>query len=83
MAVAPVPAPQPEQPTATNMPTAAVTPAPTPQPAPPAPAASSAPVGTRVGERVPAFTVTTLDGVRLTNADFQGKPYLLFYFATW
>ncbi|MSQ14115.1 MAG: hypothetical protein EXR47_08325 [Dehalococcoidia bacterium] len=58
-------------------------PTPTPQPTSPAPAASSVPVGTKVGQRVPAFTVITLDGVRLANVDFQGKPYLLFFFATW
>jgi hypothetical protein len=72
--------PAPAPPAPASAPTAAVAPVPVRQPAS---AASSAPVGTRVGERVPAFTVTTLDGVRLANADSQGKPYLLFFFATW
>lgn len=41
------------------------------------------PVGTRVGQRIPQFTATTLDGAKLTNADLKDKPYLLFFFASW
>jgi hypothetical protein len=52
----------------------------------PAAVPSSAPAlqaGTRIGSAVPEFTITTTSGARLTKADLQGKPYLLFFFATW
>ncbi len=38
---------------------------------------------TKVGQRVPAFTVTTLDGKTVSMADLKGKVVLINFFATW
>lgn len=45
----------------------------------------SVPQGPRVGERAPDFSLTTLDGRPLTSAELlaQGKPFILYFFATW
>ena len=42
-------------------------------------------IGLQVGQRAPAFTVTTLDGKPLGSADLlaQDKPFILYFFATW
>ena len=42
-------------------------------------------IGLQVGQRAPAFTVTTLDGKPLASADLlaQDKPFILYFFATW
>ena len=37
----------------------------------------------RVGEQVPAFELTDLDGRVWTAADFSGQPTVLFCFASW
>jgi len=37
----------------------------------------------RVGSMVPAFSVTTLDGQRLTRESLKGKVVLLDFWATW
>jgi thiol-disulfide isomerase/thioredoxin len=44
------------------------------------PARAGSPV---VGEPAPGFRVTTLDGTRLTLADFQGQVLILNFWATW
>jgi hypothetical protein len=43
------------------------------------------PVGLGVGQRPPSFTVNLPDGTQLTDGDLrgQGKPYILYFFATW
>jgi thiol-disulfide isomerase/thioredoxin len=38
---------------------------------------------TKVGQRVPDFTVTTLDGKLLKMSDLKGKVVLLDFFAIW
>jgi hypothetical protein len=46
--------------------------------------AASAETGTSPGQRAPDFQVTSLDGQSLTNSQVSGgKPYVLYYFATW
>lgn len=56
-------------------------------PAPPPiqePGSAPAEVGLSPGQRAPDFQVTTLDGQPLTNAQASGgKPYVLYFFATW
>ncbi len=49
-----------------------------------APKAGAA-TGVQVGQVVPPFSLTTLEGKPLTSADLQGqeKPYILYFFATW
>ena len=61
--------------------TAAV--APSPQPQTTAPQEPGIAVGNKVGNRAPDFRVTTFDGVTVTPADLKGKPYILYFFATW
>lgn len=88
-AAAPKPAPTPAPTAALAAPKLAATevPAAAAQPtAAPAPAQEpSAPVGLQVGQRAPAFTVTTLDGKPLSSAELlvQDKPFILYFFATW
>jgi len=36
-----------------------------------------------IGKPAPAFTLTNLDGSRLTNADLAGRPYVLNFWASW
>ena len=52
----------------------------TPGPQPP-----NVPTGLDKGQRAPAFTVTSLDGRQISDADLQaaGKPYILYFYATW
>jgi hypothetical protein len=42
-------------------------------------------IGIAVGERAPGFTVAALDGRSISDIDLQneGKPYILYYYATW
>ena len=49
-----------------------------------APKAGAA-TGVQVGQRVPTFNLTMLDGKPLSSADLQAqeKPYILYFFATW
>lgn len=49
-----------------------------------APKAGAA-TGVQVGQAVPPFSLTMLDGKPLTSADLQAqeKPYILYFFATW
>jgi len=39
--------------------------------------------GLTVGDVAPSFTVETLDGKKVSLADYQGKAVLLYYWATW
>jgi hypothetical protein len=43
------------------------------------------PVGLEIGQRGPDFTIDYTDGRPLLAADLRaaGKPYLLYFFATW
>jgi len=44
---------------------------------------SGAPVGLTVGDAAPNFTLTTLDGKRVSLSDYRGKPVMLnFWYAT-
>lgn len=38
-----------------------------------------------MGQLAPPFSVSTLDGKPITNADLRatGKPYILYFYATW
>jgi cytochrome c biogenesis protein CcmG, thiol:disulfide interchange protein DsbE len=36
-----------------------------------------------LGKPAPPFTLTNLDGSRLTNADLAGKPYVVNFWASW
>lgn len=49
------------------------------------PAEATVRVGLDVGQRAPAFVVTGLDGRQISDADLraQGKPYILYFYATW
>jgi hypothetical protein len=51
----------------------------------PAVAAPAPAVGIGVGERAPSFTVAALDGRSISDTDLrgEGKPYILYYYATW
>ena len=48
-------------------------------------AASSPQVGLDIGQRAPAFSVAGLDGRQVSDVDLraQGKPYILYFYATW
>ena len=50
----------------------------------PSPNADAA-VGLDVGQRAPAFSVTGMDGRQVSDSDLraQGKPYILYFYATW
>ncbi|MBF8268202.1 MAG: AhpC/TSA family [Dehalococcoidia bacterium] len=39
--------------------------------------------GSRVGDLAPPFAVTTTAGERVSLASLQGKPFVLYFFATW
>ena len=87
------PSPQPTEAAATSPPTQQPTEeAATPSPATQQPTeeAATAPptepqpeVGHETGQRAPNFMLTTSDGEQLTLASFQGRPVLLYFFATW
>ena len=36
-----------------------------------------------IGRAAPAWSLTTLDGLRLSSADFAGRPYMLNFWASW
>jgi cytochrome c biogenesis protein CcmG, thiol:disulfide interchange protein DsbE len=36
-----------------------------------------------IGKPAPAFTLTTLDGKTISNADLRGKPYVVNFWASW
>lgn len=51
-----------------------------------APGSLSAPeAGLKPGQRAPEFQVTSLDGAPVTSAQLlgEGKPFVLYFFATW
>ncbi len=37
----------------------------------------------KVGDKLPAFSMDVLGGGHVSNADFQGKPTVLFFYAGW
>lgn len=45
----------------------------------------AAPAGLDIGQRAPPFVVTGLDGRQVSDLDLraQGKPYILYFYATW
>jgi hypothetical protein len=49
------------------------------------PPQASAAVGLDVGQSAPAFVVAGLDGRQISDGDLraQGKPYILYFYATW
>ena len=69
-------------PTATAAPavSAAATPAPATTPEAPAPAVK---IGNSVGEQAPDFRLASVGGGEVALADFQGKPLVIYFFATW
>lgn len=40
-------------------------------------------VGTEVGDKAADFTLTTLDGEKVSLSDYEGKPVFLNFWATW
>ncbi|MCZ6535914.1 MAG: redoxin domain-containing protein [Chloroflexi bacterium] len=58
-------------------------------PRPPDPTATptatvvSVEVGYKVGQRAPDFLVTAVNGQEFSLASFQGRPVILYFFATW
>jgi cytochrome c biogenesis protein CcmG/thiol:disulfide interchange protein DsbE len=40
-------------------------------------------VASFAGKKVPAFTATTFNGKKISNATLKGKPYILDFWATW
>ncbi|MCZ6867064.1 MAG: redoxin domain-containing protein [Chloroflexi bacterium] len=40
-------------------------------------------VGYKVGQRAPDFLVTAVNGQEFSLASFQGRPVILYFFATW
>ena len=86
-AATPVPATTPEgktepAPTATTAPpsSGAATPVPAITPETPVTAAK---IGKSVGDRAPDFRLARVGGGEVTLADFQGKPLVIYFFATW
>lgn len=41
------------------------------------------PIGLNVGNRAPDFKLTTLEGEQVRLSDYQGKPVMLNFWATW
>ena len=39
--------------------------------------------GNIVGHNVPEFILQKVDGTTLTPADMRGKPYIMYFFASW
>lgn len=39
--------------------------------------------GPRVGDQAPDFTLTTLDGTKVTLSDYRGKPVVVNFWASW
>jgi thiol-disulfide isomerase/thioredoxin len=54
-----------------------------PAPAAPAVEMSSAPIGTRVGQRAPDWSLRDGDGNSRTLSEFQGKVVVMDFWATW
>ncbi len=77
-------APATEQPTEAVATTSPATEEPTEQAAATSPPADPQPdVGHETGQRAPAFMLTTSSGEDVTLASFQGRPVVLYFFATW
>ena len=74
----------PPRPTATAAPPATSAPTPTATAAATPGWRTDLPAGGRVGNAAPNATVTLTDGTTVTLEDFaDGKPLLLYFFATW
>ena len=58
----------------------AAAPAPATTPEPPATAAK---IGDSVGDQAPDFRLASVGGEEVTLANFQGKPLVIYFFATW
>ena len=71
------------QPTAAPAGAASTESAPVPAAATVAPATPSVEVGLDVGQRAPDFTLTNLEGERVTRAGLEGRPVLLYFYTTW
>ena len=57
---------------------------PTAVPAPTSPPIqTSLEVGHEVGQKAPDFMLTTAEGEQVTLASLQGRPVVLYFFATW
>jgi peroxiredoxin len=88
----PIPVPEKPAQEADNAPTAFVPP-PDPtetipteasvEPPLPLPVDPSIPVGPRIGNRAPDFTLQALDGSTITLSDLLGQPLVINYWATW
>ena len=70
-------------PTATSAPATSAAATPAPVVTPEAPAAPAAKVGDSVGDQAPDFRLASVAGGEVTLADFQGKPLVIYFFATW
>ena len=79
-------------PTAAPTAAGAATEAPSPTDAPPsteAPAPTSPPVevtaevGHEAGQKAPDFMLTTVEGGQVSLSDFQDRPVMLYFYATW
>ena len=57
--------------------------APAPAAATAEPAAPSVEVGLDVGQRAPDFTLTNLEGEKVTRASLEGRPVMIYFFTTW
>jgi len=40
-------------------------------------------VGHEVGQKAPDFMLTTAEGEQVTLASLQGRPVVLYFYATW
>ena len=69
-------------PTPTTAPSQMETPA-TVRTSTPTPTPLAVRIGTGVGDRAPDFRVTTVDGQSVDLASLKGKPFILYFFATW
>ena len=65
-----------------STPVAPATGAETEQPAA-TPAVVAVEIGHKVGQRAPDFMLTTVEGEQVSLDSFQGRPLLLYFYATW
>ena len=76
--------PAPDSPTIrkTSTPMVSATGTDTQQPTSP-PTEVSVEIGHEVGQKAPNFMLTTVEGEQVTLDSFQGRPLILYFFATW
>ena len=70
-------------PAATAAPETAQAATPAPAVTPEAPASPAPKVGNSVGDQAPDFRLASVGGGEVALADFQGKPLVIYFFATW